>query len=333
VRKTTYLELPALDESDIARRMRQRLVGQDAAVEKLLPMIIRAQAGLSLPERPAGTAMLLGPTGTGKTQTVEAVAEALHGSHKVLLKVDCAEYQADHEVAKLIGAPPGYLGHRETAPAINPQKMESIKSERSGLQVVLFDEIEKAAPSLHRLLLGVLDKAQLKLGDGRTVEFEDALIFFTSNLGTKALTKAVSAGIGFGESPTISASRRATLTSAAVARKFSPEWINRIDVQVTYEGFTRGELASILDMELAKLNHIAKRSRKIFSVETTPAARTFLLDRGTSVEYGARELKRVLQRFVWDPVAIIHLDGQIPSGKTVIAHHQANAETLSFSLA
>src|ERR1700676_760101 len=154
-------------------------------------------AELSADGRTAGVFLLLGPTGTGKTRTVEALAEVLHGSHKHLLKVDCGEFQMEHEVAKLIGAPPGYLGHRETQPLLTQQKLGAVTSEGCNLSLVLFDEIEKAAPSMTRLLLGVLDKAILRLGDNSTVNLEKSLVFLTSNLGAREMLREISPEFGF----------------------------------------------------------------------------------------------------------------------------------------
>ena len=174
---------------DLFARLTEKVVGQAAAIEAIVPYVQMYQAGLAPEGRPAGVFLLLGPTGTGKTRTVEALAEVLHGSAKNLLKVDCGEFQMEHEVAKLIGAPPGYLGHRETQPMLTQQKLNAVTSEKCSLSLVLFDEIEKAAPSMTRLLLGVLDKAVLRLGDNTTVNFERTLIFMTSNLGARGMLR------------------------------------------------------------------------------------------------------------------------------------------------
>src|SRR5258708_3514052 len=166
-------------------------------MSEIVPYVQMYRAGLAPEGRPAGVFLLLGPTGTGKTRTVEALAEVLHGSERSLLKVDCGEFQMEHEVAKLIGAPPGYLGHRETQPMLTQQKLSSVMSEGCNLSLLLFDEIEKAAPSMTRLLLGVLDKAVLRLGDNTTVNFERTLIFLTSNLGAEAMRRELSPDFGF----------------------------------------------------------------------------------------------------------------------------------------
>src|SRR6202165_4739111 len=183
--------------SDLLRQLQDRVIGQPQAMGQIVPYVQMHQAGLAPEGRPAGVFLLLGPTGTGKTRTVEALAEVLHGSEKHMLKVDCGEFQMEHEVAKLIGAPPGYLGHRETQPMLTQQKLNSVTSDRCGLSLVLFDEIEKAAPSMTRLLLGVLDKGVLRLGDNSSVNFEKSLVFLTSNLGAREMMKEINPHFGF----------------------------------------------------------------------------------------------------------------------------------------
>src|SRR5712671_488714 len=188
---------PVEPAENLTAILSQKVVGQPAATRVIVPYVHMFQAGLAPEARPVGVFLLLGPTGTGKTRTVEALAEVLHGSARSLLKVDCGEFQMEHEVAKLVGAPPGYLGHRETQPMLTQQKLSAVTSEASNLSLVLFDEIEKAAPSMTRLLLGVLDKATLRLGDNTTVNFERSLIFFTSNLGAMEMMKEIQPDFGF----------------------------------------------------------------------------------------------------------------------------------------
>ncbi len=190
--------VPVSEREELAQQLASRLVGQTHAIAEIVPYVQMYRAGLGPEGRPAGVFLLLGPTGTGKTRTVEALADALHGSEKSLVRVDCGEFQMEHEIAKLIGAPPGYLGHRETPPMLTQQKLGAVTSEGSHLALVLFDEIEKAAPSMTRLLLGVLDKAVLRLGDNTSVNFERTLIFLTSNLGASAMRKEVLPDFGFG---------------------------------------------------------------------------------------------------------------------------------------
>jgi ATP-dependent Clp protease ATP-binding subunit ClpA len=312
------------DPDGLAARLSELLVGQPEAIETIVPYVQMYQAGLSPEGRPVGVVLLLGPTGTGKTRTVEALAEVLHGSSKNLLKVDCGEFQMEHEVAKLIGAPPGYLGHRETQPMLTQAKVNAVASEESEISLILFDEIEKAAPSMTRLLLGILDKATLRLGDNSSVNFERSLIFLTSNLGAKSIQRANKPDFGFEAMlPLKPFEDRAKLQSiglAAVRHKFSPEFVNRIDSVITYKPLDRAACEIILDQILANFarlihNRLGMRS---FRLQCSVAGRSQLLDLGTSLEYGARELKRTVQRNFIQPVAALVAQGQVPPGTSVI---------------
>src|SRR6476660_2494354 len=249
---------------DLISVLSQRVVGQPTATKVIVPYIQMFQAGLAPEGRPVGVFLLLGPTGTGKTKTVEALADVLHGSEKNVLKVDCGEFQMEHEVAKLIGAPPGYLGHRETQPMLTQQRLNAVTSEKCNLSLVLFDEIEKAAPSMTRLLLGVLDKGILRLGDNSTVNFEKSLVFLTSNLGAREMMREINPEFGF---QSVRTSERVDLTSklqgiglGAVRKRFSPEFVNRIDCIITYQPLTPESLSVILDQQISDLqNHVNTR--------------------------------------------------------------------------
>lgn len=305
--------------------MAGQLVGQPAAVSAIVPYVQMYQAGLSPDSRPAGVFLLLGPSGTGKTKTVEALAAALHGSEKHILKVDCGEFQLEHEVAKLIGAPPGYLGHRETHPMLSQARVNSVTSEKSSLAIVLFDEIEKAAPSMTRLLLGVLDKGTLRLGDNNTVSFERTLIFMTSNLGAREMITAMEPTFGFqgmgrqansGEME----GQLEKIGMNAVRRKFAPEFVNRIDAVVTYQPLDQAALEAIVDLQLAELQrHIdARLGLRGFRLRVQEDARRFLLARGTSAQFGARELKRTIQRQLTQPLAVLVSNEELEAGSTVV---------------
>lgn len=305
---------------DLAAQLSQKVVGQPAVSDIIIPYIQMFQAGLAPEGRPVGVFLLLGPTGTGKTKTVEALAEVIHGSEKNLLKVDCGEFQMEHEVAKLIGAPPGYLGHRETQPILTQQKLNSVTSEKSVLSIVLFDEIEKAAPSMTRLLLGVLDKATLRLGDNTAVSFEKSLVFLTSNLGAREMLKEINPDFGFQAGMK---KERVDLTGklqaiglAAVRKKFSPEFVNRIDAVITYQPLDAESLAAILDHQIRQLqNHVNNRlGQRCFTIEVPPESRQFLLRAGTSAQYGARELNRTIHRQLTQPLATMVATGQIAAG-------------------
>lgn len=320
------LRRPVVPENSdtLANRLAELLIGQPEAIDTISPYVQMHQAGLSPEGRPIGVVLLLGPTGTGKTRTVEALAEVLHGSPKNLLKVDCGEFQMEHEVAKLIGAPPGYLGHRETQPMLNQSKVNGVASEESDISLILFDEIEKAAPSMTRLLLGILDKATLRLGDNSSVNFERCIIFLTSNLGAKTIQRANMPDFGFeamvASAPVNEPERLQNIGMSAVKRRFSPEFVNRIDSVITYKPLDRAACDSILDHILASFTRLVNQRMGLrgFRLLVTPAGRALLLDSGTSLEFGARELKRTVQRNFIQPVAALVSQGQIPPGSTVI---------------
>jgi ATP-dependent Clp protease ATP-binding subunit ClpA len=321
----------------LLEQLSSRVVGQPQALTQIVPYVQMHRAGLTPEGRPAGVFLLLGPTGTGKTRTVEVLAEALHGSEKSLLRVDCGEFQMEHEVAKLIGAPPGYLGHRETQPMLTQQKLAAVTSEGSNLSLVLFDEIEKAAPSMTRLLLGVLDKATLRLGDNTTVSFERSLIFLTSNLGAKAMSKQLHPDFGFEtmlpQAHRDSLRKLTSIGMGEVRRKFSPEFVNRIDAVITYRPLEPESLALILDQQIAALErHIRTRlEERAFRVDVGEAARALLLRKGTSMEYGARELKRTILRLLTQPLAAMVEAGRVEPDSTVRVEPSADGESLALT--
>ena len=324
--------------SNLLDQLQDRVIGQPQAMTQIVPYVQMHRAGLAAEGRPAGVFLLLGPTGTGKTRTVEALAEALHGSEKSVLKVDCGEFQMEHEVAKLIGAPPGYLGHRETQPMLTQQKLSAVTSEGSNLSLVLFDEIEKAAPSMTRLLLGVLDKAVLRLGDNTSVNFERSMIFLTSNLGASAMRKELCPDFGFesmvGPSVRGGMAKLASIGLHEVRRKFSPEFVNRIDAVITYQPLTDASLRTILDQQIAALEkHIRNRlEERAFGLEITNQAREFLLRLGTSPEFGARELKRMILRKLTQPLAAMVEAGKIPPESCVHVEPSVDGDSLDFTV-
>jgi len=301
----------------------RKVVGQESALKFIVPCVHMYQAGLAPEGRPAGVFLLLGPTGTGKTRTVEAIAEVLHGSARNVLKMDCGEFQMEHEVAKLIGAPPGYLGHRETPPMLSQQQLTAVTSKNCDLSLVLFDEIEKAAPSLTRMLLGILDKATLRLGDNTTVDFEKSLVFFTSNLGAREMMKEINPEIGFQaavpKNRTELAEKLESIGLTAVRKRFSPEFVNRIDAVVTYRPLDQQSLDVILDQHIDELQHHVntRLGPRCFDLSVSPESRKFLLEQGTSAEYGARELKRTIHRNLTQPLATMVASGRIEPGATV----------------
>jgi ATP-dependent Clp protease ATP-binding subunit ClpA len=319
--------------------MSDRVVGQPQALAQIVPYVQMHVAGLAPEGRPVGVFLLLGPTGTGKTRTVEVLAHALHGSEKHMLKVDCGEFQMEHEVAKLIGAPPGYLGHRETQPMLSQQKLNGVTSDQCSLSLVLFDEIEKAASSMTRLLLGVLDKAVLRLGDNATVNFERTIIFLTSNLGAEKMRKQLRPDFGFetmvGPQPASkSAKKLEGIGMSAVRRKFSPEFVNRIDAVITYQPLGAAALSVIVDQQIEILEqHIATRlMERAFEIDVNSSAREFLRRKGTSEEYGARELKRVILRHVTQPLAAMVSSGAILPDDMVDVEASEEGERLTLTV-
>ena len=300
-----------------------RVVGQAHALEHIVPSSQLHRSGLAPEGRPVGVFLLLGPTGTGKTRTVEALAEVLHGDARSIVKIDCGEFQSEHEVAKLIGAPPGYVGHAQTEPRLNQNVLDETTRAGCDLSLVLFDEIEKAAPSLSQLLLGVLDKATLRLGDGGEVNFERSPIFLTSNLGARDMVSELQPGLGF-DTP---ARRPGAELSAhlervglrAVQRHFSPEFVNRIDAVITYRPLGNESLVAILEQHVVELQrHVQSRlGSRSFDIDVAPAARYFMLEKGTSMEYGARELRRVIHLHLTQPLAAMVANGEVTPGAQV----------------
>lgn len=315
----------------------RKLVGQPGALQRIVPYIQTHQSGLSPQGRPLGVFLLLGPTGTGKTRTVEVLAEALHGDHQHFLAINCGEFQLDHEVARLTGAPPGYTGHRETNPLLSAQRLAAATSPACDISLVLFDEIEKAAPSLTQLLLGILDKAILKLGDNADVNFEKSLIFLTSNLGARDMMGELNPSLGFRSGTTRDqagiADRLESIAMTAVRNRFSPEFVNRIDGVVTYQPLTSDSLAKILQHQIDGLqSHLNSRlGSRSFAIELTEGAKEFLINRGTSTEYGARELKRTVHRHLTQPLATLVAERRTRTASRVVVETSPGGDTLVLS--
>jgi ATP-dependent Clp protease ATP-binding subunit ClpA len=245
--------------------------------------------------------------------TVAALAQIPHGNDRSFMRIDCEEFQLDHEVGKLVGAPPGYLGHRETAPRLNQSKLNAVASDRCGLSLILFDEVEKAAESLHRMLLGVFDHGRLTLGDNTPVDFSRTLIFMTSNVGQKDMLRELqNKGVGFpGNDNPVSDTRLDTITNSRLRRSFSAEFLNRIDSFVTYHPLTRENISSIFDLEFDKLRiHILVKLDSAKTVSCTTAAKDEIVDIGLSPEFGAREIKRLLNKHLLQALA-----GEMTSGE------------------
>jgi len=315
--------------------MREKIVGQDEAVQALVDIYQVFCAGLHSPGRPVGNLLFLGPTGSGKTRTVEAAAEILFGDSRAVIKVDCAEFQHSHEIAKLIGSPPGYLGHRETHPLITQEALAASHGDHMKLSFLLFDEIEKASDALWQLLLGMLDKATLTLGDNRKVDLSQTVIFLTSNLGGSQIADLMHGGMGFiqpKDKATTGLHEKVQRTAVEAARrKFSPEFMNRLDKVVVFHPLKREELDEVLDIELRQVQkRVLDSTTRPFLFRITSEGREFLLEEGTDQRYGARHLKRAIERYVVYPIARLLATAQVHQGDALVIDHHLGEQWLVF---
>ena len=323
------------DTRDFHSSLRAKIVGQEEGVQSLVDMFQVFCAGLSSPGRPVGNLMFLGPTGSGKTRIVEAAAEILFGDARAVIKVDCAEFQHSHEIAKLIGSPPGYLGHRETHPLITQEALAACHTDKLKLSFLLFDEIEKASDALWQLLLGMLDKATLTLGDNRRVDLSQSVIFLTSNLGGGEITELMNGGMGFvqpSDKPAAGLDQKVERTAAEAARrKFSPEFMNRLDKVVVFHPLRHEQLEQVLEIELGQVQQRVLESAKgQFRFRVTNAGRDFLLQEGTDQRYGARHLKRAIERYVVYPLANLLATEQVQLGDLICIDWNKEQGCLSF---
>ncbi len=311
------------ETNEFHKALREKIVGQDEGVQALVDLYQVFCAGLNSPGRPVGNLLLLGPTGSGKTRIVEAAAEILFENPRSVIKIDCAEFQHSHEIAKLIGSPPGYLGHRETHPLITQEALAATHTDKLKLSFLLFDEIEKASDALWQLLLGMLDKATLTLGDNRRVDLTQTVIFMTSNLGGGEITEMMVGGrFGFikpGDAPLSNFDVKLERTAVEAARrKFSPEFMNRLDKVVVFQPLKHAELEAVLDMELGQVQkRVLDTATGKFLFRVTPAGRSFLLQEGTDQRYGARHLKRAIERYIVYPLANLLATRQVTVGDMV----------------
>jgi ATP-dependent Clp protease ATP-binding subunit ClpA len=310
---------------DFEERLSARIVGQERAVRRMSGLYQIFLAGMNPLNRPIGTMLFLGPTGSGKTRVIEAAAEVLFGDPNAIVKIDCAEFQHSHEIAKLIGSPPGYLGHRETSPMLTQENLDRMHTDDVKLSLILFDEIEKASDSLWQLLLGILDKATLTLGDNRRVDFSRSMIIMTSNLGAREMSELISGGIGFhsgkaAKNPNDTEVDQKIYRTAveSARRKFSPEFMNRIDKVVVFRSLKEHHLRRILDLELqAVQDRIMQSAGTKFVFQCSETAKDTLLKEGLDLKYGARHLKRSVERFLVYPLSNLVATNQIGLGDLV----------------
>jgi ATP-dependent Clp protease ATP-binding subunit ClpB len=316
-------EQKGLRAEEFEQELSNRIIGQEQAVRRLGGLYQIFLAGMNSTNRPVGTMLFLGPTGSGKTRVVEAAAEVLFGHPNAVIKIDCAEFQHSHEIAKLLGSPPGYLGHRETSPLLTQENLDRFQTENTKISLVLFDEIEKASDSLWQLLLGILDKATLTLGDNRRVDFSQTIVIMTSNLGAREMSELISGGIGF--APAQTASKGADVDDKicrtgvdAARRNFSPEFMNRIDTVVAFRSLSEDHLRQILDLELQSVQHrIMVSAGAKFIFECSRAAKDMILKEGLDFRYGARHLKRAIERLLVQPLANLVATVQVGLGDLI----------------
>jgi ATP-dependent Clp protease ATP-binding subunit ClpB len=337
------------DAESLDTNLRRLVVGQPEAIEQIVNIYQMHLTGMNPPGRPIGNFLFLGPTGTGKTRIVEATAEALINNPRAVIKIDCAEFQHSHEIAKLIGSPPGYLGHRETHPLLSQEVINQYHTEKSKLSFVLFDEIEKASDALWNLLLGILDKATLTLGDNRKVDFSKVMIFMTSNLGATEMSSILNPKVGFGLSALAravngealddkTASKIARSGTDAARKKFTPEFMNRLDKVVVFQPLGENEMRRILDIELQQVQQriFASSAERSFVFNTSAGAKDLILKNGIDAKYGARHLKRAIERLLVQPLSNLIATSQIRPGDLIridVAngelHFQRDAEGMS----
>jgi ATP-dependent Clp protease ATP-binding subunit ClpA len=332
------------DAQSLEMGLRRMIVGQDEAIQQIVSIYQMHLTGLNPPGRPIGNFLFLGPTGSGKTRIVEATAEALLKNARAVIKIDCAEFQHSHEIAKLIGSPPGYLGHRETHPLLSQEVLNQYHTETTKLSFVLFDEIEKASDALWNLLLGILDKATLTLGDNRKVDFSRAMIFMTSNLGAAEMSSILSPRLGFSAGETRENTTAGVVDDKltgklarsgveAARRKFTPEFINRLDKIVTFQPLGSEQLKKILDIEL---NMVQQRvfntsPERAFVFTLSEPSKDFLLHEGTDLKYGARHLKRAIERLLVQPMSNLIATEQVRGGDWIRVDFDDKARLLRFA--
>jgi ATP-dependent Clp protease ATP-binding subunit ClpA len=338
-RERDHLRPERLGENVEALRtqLEARVVGQRAAIDALTEAFQIYCSGLASPDRPLGSFLFLGPTGTGKTNLVEAFADVSFSARNAMLKIDCAEFSHSHEISRLIGSPPGYLGHQETQPYLSPANIARHQTSSSPFTLILFDEIEKANDSLWQLLLGILDKARLTLGNNKEVDLSSCFIFLTSNVGSRAVSDILAPSLGFragpaeGESSVERRVEKAVLWKAR--RTFPPEFLNRIDHKIVFHRLDRSQLAAILQLELAKIAERLERRGIAIAVEYTDRVVRRLLDEGTDPENGARPLKRVLERRVVSPLARLLASRQLVGGEAIVVDWPSDSAEVQFALA
>lgn len=333
--------LRCTDAVEFENELRKRVVGQEEGVIKTTEVLQKFMAGLNDQERPVGNILLLGPTGTGKTRLVEAVCEIMFDDPKGMVRIDCAEFKLSHDVAKIVGAPPGYIGHSESAHQISQEKLDKTHNSETQLSVLLLDEIEKAHESFWELLLGILDKGRLTDSKGKVIDLTRTLIFMTSNLGAREVVSALDGSIGFTTKLGATTEEIRKISVGAAAKRFTPEFMNRLDQTITFEHLTPKAMSMILDIELNQIQKrvLASKHMSKFVFRCSQLAKDFLLAKGYNRKDGARYLKRTLERYIVTPLVNFVLTSQVNLGDLVeigfidneLTFHKVPAETIAES--
>jgi ATP-dependent Clp protease ATP-binding subunit ClpB len=320
VAKWTGVPVSKMLESEQAKllqmedNLHRRVIGQDDAITAVSNAVRRARAGLQDPDRPIGSFIFLGPTGVGKTETARALAEFLFDDEQAMVRIDMSEFMEKHSVSRLIGAPPGYVGYDEGG-----YLTEAVR--RRPYSVVLFDEIEKAHPDVFNVLLQILDDGRLTDSQGRTVDFKNVVLIMTSNIGSQTIAE-------LGDSNADEMERR---VMDELRRQFKPEFLNRVDDVILYHQLRREHLGHIVELQLQRVNRLLHDKR--LDLELTEPAKQLIAERGYDPIYGARPVKRVIQRLVQDPLAMRILEGEFPEGSKIQADAHPSGDSLVFERA
>ncbi|HWR74463.1 MAG TPA: AAA family ATPase, partial [Bacteroidales bacterium] len=308
----------------MGEELKRSIIGQDEAIAKIVKAIQRNRAGLKDPNKPIGTFIFLGPTGVGKTQLAKVLAKFLFDSAENLIRVDMSEYMEKFSVSRLVGAPPGYVGYEEGG-----QLTEKVR--RRPYSVVLLDEIEKAHPDVFHILLQVLDEGQLTDSLGRRVDFRNTIVVMTSNIGTRQLSE-FGAGVGFETSAkrTTRDDQAKSILQKALQKTFAPEFLNRIDDVVMFNHLTKEDIDKIIDIELKGL--FVRIEALGFKIKLSAPARDFMAERGFDIQYGARPLKRAIQKYLEDPLAEVLIKASVTEGATINVGYSKDKEELTFKV-
>lgn len=307
----------------VRKGLKERFVGQEKAVGAVVDVLERYWGGLAPAGRPIGSLLFLGPTGTGKTRLVEALAECVLGDERHMYKIDCAEYQHSHEIAKLIGSPPGYLGHRETPALLSQANLDQWHTDAMRMTFLLFDEIEKASDALWHFLLGILDKGTARMGSNDKTDFSKCIIFMTSNAGSADMAYAMGVRTGFISSEKHSDGELANIATEAAKRKFTPEFINRLDHMIAFHSLKEEHIRTIVDIEIERLKERLLHTIGVppFMLEVSPAAKAAIAEEGTDPKRNGRGARAVIEKKVQTPLARALSAKEIKRDDTVVVDY------------